>query len=97
MKTFKERYKTLAEQEDDGYVADLLEDMGCYGSPGFSMLCPVADYFVKSSDVRHCCVSPDRILIEQDGEVTEHPTPEPVADFLRMFDAGGYPDLVEAT
>lgn len=72
-------------------VAELLISVGIKGRPGSADSCPVNRYIISKGG------DPGGAIFTRyyAAQGFYFPTPQPVYDFIRAFDAGEYPELVE--
>lgn len=87
-----------------GLIADRLVAMGIKGKPGDDTCCALANYLktviegVAYASVGDALVDLRRNWFEDGDPVVEYleaDTPDAAADFIYVFDAREYPDLIE--
>lgn len=72
-------------------IAAALRERGIKGQMWEAVRCPLAR-FLSDELGQRCLVSAPWIVV---GGKNEHSTPASVAEFIRHFDAGKWPELVE--
>jgi len=94
----KRGVKELPKTGDE--IADLFETQGITGRLGSMAACPLANYlsdYVSSCGVP-CDITVDtgQITLDSDDYGVNVATPEHLGEFVKNFDAGQYPFLVDA-
>lgn len=97
MATLQEAVEELAQKSPEE-IAALLREKGIHGRRNLAMSCPLANYLTVETDITPFSVIVGPYSIIGDTLSLEHystPTPNSVAAFIKAFDSGKYPDLIE--
>ena len=80
-------------------IARFLKDQGIVGVKGDPAACVISRYMVTMTGAQACVASPLTITVWEGPEyfdvVFASPASPAVAEFIRRFDDGAYPELVE--
>lgn len=96
MSTIESVVNHLNSLETEDLIAEFLLSKGAKGDLQDGESCVITNYILGETDAIGCTTTETEIIVEDDNYYPHSfETTGPVHNFIKMFDSGYYPDLID--